>query len=91
MVEIAETFAHEIGHIIGIYHDFDSKQNKPHITRNRTCGLSKWSSGHSNNQIMNYEQPRQPTWSDCSTEDFRNYYMAITTKYNGEFCLKEGL
>ena len=91
MVEIAETFAHEIGHIVGIYHDFDSKQNKPHITRNRTCGLSRWSSGHNNNQIMNYQQPRQPTWSDCSREDFSNYYMAVTAKYNGEFCLKQGL
>ena len=88
MIEIAETFAHEIGHIIGIYHDFDSKVDKPFIKRSRTCGAGKWESGHNNNQIMNYVQPRQPTWSDCSREDFRDYYVAITNKYNGKFCLK---
>ena len=89
LIEIAETFAHEVAHIIGIYHDFDSNQNNPKIARNRTCGPSKWESGH-DNQIMNYGEPIQPTWSDCSNEDFRSYYSAITSRYNGKFCL-EGL
>ena len=51
--EIAEVFAHEVGHIIGIYHDFDSNQNKPQITRNRNCGPPKREGGNDNN-IMNY-------------------------------------
>ena len=87
MVEIAETFSHEVGHIIGIRHDFDSNKNKNDIARTKTCGPGKWHTG-SNNQIMNYNQPRQPTWSVCSNEDFRAYYTATTIKYNGKFCLK---
>lgn len=88
LVEIAETFSHEVGHIIGIRHDFDSNKNKNDIARTKTCGPGKWHTG-SNNQIMNYNQPRQPTWSVCSNEDFRAYYTATTIKYNGKFCLKE--
>ena len=75
-----------MGHIIGIYHDFDSNKNSSRIERNHTCGQSKWDVGY-DNQIMNYGYPRQPTWSDCSNEDFRNYYNTITSLY-GRFCLK---
>ena len=88
LFDIAQTFAHELAHIIGIYHDFDSNQNNTKIARNHTCGPSKWETGP-DNQIMNYREPRQPTWSDCSNEDFRSYYSAITSRY-GKFCL-EGL
>ena len=88
LTDIGDTFAHEMGHIIGIHHDFDSNQNASHIVRNHTCGKSKWVGGY-DNQIMNYGKPRQPTWSDCSNEDFQNYYNAITSLY-GRFCL-EGL
>ena len=84
---MAKTFAHEIAHIIGIAHDFDSNQNKPNIARSHTCGPLKSEGGH-DNQVMNYGEPRQPTWSDCSNEDFRNYYIRITSRYNGKFCLQ---
>ena len=84
--DIGITFSHEMGHIIGIYHDFDSNKNASRIERNHTCGQSKWDVGY-DNQIMNYGYPRQPTWSDCSNEDFRNYYNTITSLY-GRFCLK---
>ena len=90
LVELAETFTHEIAHNLGIYHDFETKEDNPrgHMTRYRTCGPGKWNSG-SDNQVMNYDQPRQPTWSTCSNQDFQDYYTAQKIKYDGKFCLKE--
>ena len=85
LIEISQTLAHEVGHVIGMDHDFESNQN----VRNHTCGPKKWKGGY-DNQIMNYGSPRQPTWSECSNEDFRNYYFSITSQYNEKFCL-EGL
>ena len=85
LIGIAQTFAHEVGHVIGIHHDFETNQDY----RNHTCGPKKWTGGY-DNQIMNYGEPRQPTWSECSNEDFRNYYFSITSQHNGKFCL-EGL
>ena len=79
----AQTFAHEIAHSLGIFHDF----NKPTKSgRQDTCGPKKRKGGD-NNQIMNYGRPRQSTWSECSNEDFHNYYTRVYAK-GGGFCLK---
>ena len=86
LVIISQTFAHEIAHMIGISHDFDSNQNRD-IARTYTCGPKK-TEGGPNNQVMNYGKPRQPTWSECSNEDFRQYYRGVKSRNNGKFCLK---
>ena len=70
----AETLAHEIGHNLGIEHDFTPGR------RGRTCGPGQWRKGGA---LMNYGRPLGRTWSKCSAEDFTSYF-----KYNQPFCLK---
>ena len=79
----AQTFAHEIAHSLGMYHDFEI----PGLENSRTqpCGPEQRVGGQ-RNQIMNYGRPRQSTWSKCSNDDFSNYYYRTYT--NNGFCLK---
>ena len=82
------TLAHEIAHNFGIYHDFENHDNKPEkIARTKTCGPPMWEGGD-NNLIMNYGHPRQAKWSDCSNEDFSNYFIRVV-QHTNDFCLKE--
>jgi len=77
----AKTFAHEIAHNLGIYHDFTKV---PH--RSETCGPAQWEGG-SNNKIMNYGKPKEASFSKCSNLDFKHYYTTIVGN-QAEFCLK---
>ena len=77
----AKTFAHEIAHNLGIYHDF---RKVPH--RSETCGPGQWKGGR-NNQIMNYGEPKQQSFSECSNRDFKHYYKTVVAT-QAEFCLK---
>ena len=69
-----ETLAHELAHNLGVAHDFDSSR------RGRTCGPGQWSPGGA---LMNYGRPLGKTWSECTREDFTNYF-----KCNQPYCLK---
>ena len=76
-IRTAMTVAHEIGHLLGMEHDFVSGK------RNQTCGRGKWT-GES---LMNYGDDRTE-WSECSNKDFKVYYNRIYSERE-EFCLKE--
>ena len=69
-----ETLAHELAHNLGVEHDFESGR------RGHTCGPGQWSPGGA---LMNYGRPLGKTWSECTREDFNNYF-----KCNQPFCLK---
>ena len=80
-----QVIAHEIGHILGIYHDFETNQDNVVIHRQETCGLPK-NEGGEGNYLMNYGSPRQSVWSKCSSFDFIKYYLSVLGS-DGEFCL----
>ena len=79
----AKSFAHEIGHNLGMSHDFETS---PH--RSRTCGpgKNKGSSPDKKNEIMNYGWPMDYSFSKCSNQDFKQYYTT-TVGNRAKFCL----
>jgi len=86
----AKTFAHEIAHNLGVYHDFEKYPKVPH--RDEACGPSMWegSSRSKKNEIMNYGSPKEESFSKCSNQDFKHYYTTVVGggKKNAKFCLK---
>ena len=75
----AMTVAHEIGHILGLEHDFILGK------RSKTCGGTTREGPF----VMNYGDTRQ-SFSECSNIDFKSYYHLVVVK-NGNFCLTQGL
>ena len=85
-METAVTFAHEVAHTYGMYHDNEEPKNG----WRETCE-------DGNVYVMTPGNPLQKklrsTWSECSNKDFRQYWFnaKIAAHKNGfgyEFCLK---
>ena len=62
--------AHEIGHNLGMQHDFKN-ENTTHKRYSLIGELCTGIGGY-----MDY-QPNPNKWSNCSVEDFRNYFSSV--------------
>jgi len=83
----AQIIAHEIGHNLGMYHDFGSSTSVPRYYNGQAC-----------TNIGGYmDYTTSPTrWSPCSVGDFTNYYNYVNSRRPNDgvrpsspFCLKE--
>ena len=67
--------AHEIGHAMGLYHDFEQQW------RNK-----RWTNCLKENSVMNYGSPKPEKWSPCSRYD---WFMHVAKLHSdGMYCLK---
>ena len=76
-LRLAITLAHEIGHVLGMHHDFKETKKRSRCAKDKRAGTT----------IMNYGEPRE-FWSTCSNKDFRNMFSLVVQK-KGKFCLNE--
>ena len=76
-------FAHEIGHTLGLRHDFDFQKKGCGSNRKISRNDSKGKKCTKINSIMDYPKDGvRKKWSTCSHEDFQELYNMEMDKYN---------
>ena len=83
IADSATVFAHELGHALGIEHDFNDNTGGDRFDKNGvSCTYI--------NGIMDYgARSSINKFTTCSREDFRDYYNNVLDTYNS-FCLSCG-
>jgi len=73
MSVLGKTAAHELGHILGMDHDFDTKAYKAGLrTRQRIYNYRNYKGKSCKGGLMSYAEPRSG-WSTCGQRDFSRY------------------
>jgi len=80
-LDCAETVSHEIGHNLGMEHDFEDDLG---VSSSRFCETDTSYDCKNQGGIMDYHQPTTTTWTCCSNSDFYDYYQ-----FRQPFCLIE--
>ena len=76
----AKLMGHEIGHNLGMFHDFDSMHGGD-STEESTNACNKQG-------FMSYNLVTGPNqWSECSKEDFTEHYNNVTGRLGLQWCL----
>ena len=70
-----QLLAHEIGHNLGFYHDFDNH----HGGQSSSC--------NQNNHIMSYGSSKDK-WSTCSKKDFEARYLWVKQTSYVSWCME---
>ena len=74
--------AHEIGHALGMLHDFESSGSNRYDRNNVLCT--------NQNGLLDYgARSSVDKFSTCSKQDFKDFYNQMLSEYNGIFCLAQ--
>merc|ERR1711990_102564 len=73
-VDAAETFAHELGHSLGMPHDFTDSSNPNNSPRADSSGNSCLNV----DGIMSYKNVDKTTWSTCSKEAITGWFAQLS-------------
>ena len=83
LLDTAGVFAHELGHALGMDHDFTSSGGDRFDRNGVKCTDI--------NGLLDYgSRSSVDKFSTCSKQDFRDYYNRVLQTYNNEFCLACG-
>merc|ERR1719205_394941 len=74
---LGKTAAHELGHTLGMDHDFDNKVFR--ASNHRTFKYRTYKGKSCKGGLMSYKEPRKG-WSTCSQRDFSRYLTSGGTK-----------